>query len=73
MVESTALVPIPFFPPARIGTGLLLKFSETSKRPLLLEPLARTVAPEADEGMAYSGDGRFIADTWIGTLLNIYV
>ncbi len=73
MAESAALVPVPFYAPALIGTGSFFNFEETSRRPLLLEQLARTLAPEPEEGMAYSRNGRFIADTTIGRLVNIYI
>ncbi|MBC2710884.1 MAG: hypothetical protein HGJ94_07775 [Desulfosarcina sp.] len=73
MAETAALVPVPFYAPVRTDTGLFFNFGKTPRRPLLIEQQARTVAPEADEGMAYSWDGRFIADRLMGTLVNIYV
>ena len=73
MAESTALVPIPFYPPVRTGTGTLFNFDELSRRPVLLERQARTAAPEPDDVLAYSGEGRLVADWHIGTRVNIYV
>jgi hypothetical protein len=73
MAESAALVPVPFYAPVRTGTGTFFKFGETSRNPVLLEPQARTIAPEPDDGLTYSGGGRLVADTWIGTRVNIYV
>lgn len=73
MPESTALVPVPFYAPVRTGTGAFFIFGELSRRPLLLEQPVGTVSPEPDEGAAYSRDGSFLADTRIGTRVNIYV
>jgi len=73
MTESVALVPVPFYPPVRTGTGSFLQFGESSRHPVLLERQAYAVAPEPDECLTYSGDGRFIADIRIGTRVNIYV
>ena len=73
MAESVALVPVPFYAPVRTGTGSFFQFGEPSRHPVLLERQAHTVAPEPDDGLTYSGGGRFIADTRIGTRVNIYV
>jgi hypothetical protein len=73
MAESVALVPIPFYPPVRTGTGTFFTFGESSSRPVLLEQQVRTAAPEPDDGLIYSGGGRLVADLWIGTRVNIYV
>ena len=73
MAESTALVPIPFYPPVRTGTGAFFKFGESSRRPILLERQVRRIAPEPDDGLIYSGGGRLVADWRVGTRLNIYV
>jgi hypothetical protein len=72
MADSTALVPIPFYAPVRTGTTTLFKFSESSGRPVPLSQPMRTVAPEPDDALIYSGSGRLVADSWIGTRLNIY-
>ena len=72
MAESAALVPIPFYPPVRTGTGTLFKFGESFRRPLILKPQVRTVAPELDDGLIYSGGGRLVADWRVGTRVNIY-
>ena len=73
MAESAALVPIPFYPPVRAGTGTLFTFGESSRRPVLLERQVLTVSSEPDDGLIYSGGGRLVADLWIGTRVNIYV
>jgi hypothetical protein len=38
-----------------------------------LEQPVRTVTPEPDDGLIYSGGGRLVADLRIGTWVNIYV
>ena len=73
MADSAALVPIPFYPPVRTGAGTLFKFGESFRRPVILKPQARTAAPEPDDVLAYSGEGRLVADWHIGTRVNIYV
>ncbi|MBR9987334.1 MAG: hypothetical protein KFF68_15630 [Desulfosarcina sp.] len=73
MAESAALVPIPFYPPVRTGNGTFFTFGESSRRLALLERQVRTAAPEPDDGLTYSGGGRLVADSWIGTRVNIYV
>lgn len=73
MADSAALVPMPFYAPVRTGTGTLFKFGESSGRPLLPTQPVRTVAPEPDDALIYSTSGRLVADSWIGTRLNIYV
>lgn len=73
MAELAALVPVPFYAPVRTGTGPFFKFGEASRQPLPLEGPAWRIASEPDEGMTYSGDGRFINDTRVGTRVNIYV
>lgn len=73
MADSAALVPIPFYPPVRTGTGALFNFGESSRRPVLLKQQVRTVAPEPEDGLIYGGGGRLVADLRIGTRVNIYV
>ncbi len=73
MAESAALVPIPFYPPVRTGTGSLFTFGESSRHPVCLEQPVRAVTPEPDDGLIYSGGGRLVADLRIGTRVNIYV
>ncbi|WP_319405854.1 hypothetical protein [uncultured Desulfosarcina sp.] len=73
MAESAALVPVPFYAPVRTGTSPFFTFGETSRYPVFIERQARTVAPESDDGLTYSGGGRFVADARIGTRVNIYV
>ena len=73
MAESAALVPIPFYPPVRTGTGTLFKFGESFRRPVILKQQVRTVSSEPDDGLIYSGGGRLVADWRIGTRVNIYV
>ncbi len=73
MTESAALVPVPFYPPVRSGTGTLFTFGESSSGPVLLRQQVPTAAPEPDDGLIYSGGGRLVADVWIGTRVNIYV
>ena len=72
MAEFAALVPVPFYPPVRTGTGSSFNFGETTRRPLLSESRVRILASEPDEGLAYSRNGHFVADTRIGWLVNIY-
>lgn len=72
MSESTALVPVPFYPPVRTGAGALFKFGERPGRPLFREHAVRTVAPGTDEGMAYRRDGLLVDDARIGTRVNVY-
>ncbi|MCB2148819.1 MAG: hypothetical protein KQI81_20230 [Deltaproteobacteria bacterium] len=73
MAESAALVPVPFYAPVRTGTGPFFTFGETSRHPVRLERPVRTIASEPDDGLTYSGGGRFVADARIGTRVNIYV
>lgn len=73
MADSAALVPIPFYAPVRTGTGTLFKFAESSRRPVLFKQQVRTVAPEPDDCLIYSGGGRLVADLQTGTRINIYV
>ena len=73
MAESTALVPVPFYPPVRTGTGSFFNFGATSTRPLLIEQQARTVVSEPDEGMAYNRIGCVVGNPMVGTLVSIYV
>lgn len=72
MAESASLVPVPFYAPVQTGTGTFFKYGETPGRPLLLEQQARTPANEPDECMAYSQNGCFVADTRIGTRVDVY-
>jgi hypothetical protein len=72
MTESTALVPVPFYPPVRAGTGALFKFGERPGHPPLREYAVRTVAPGPGKGMAYRRDGLFVDDAHIGTRVNVY-
>ena len=73
MSRSTALVPVPFYPPVRTGTGSFFNFGTRSTRPLLIEQQVRTVASEPDEGMAYNRIGRVVGNPMVGTLVSIYV
>jgi hypothetical protein len=73
MAESTALVPTLFYPPVPSGTGALFTFGESSRRPMPLEQKMCTVAPEPDDGLTYSEGGGLVADSRIGTRVNIYV
>lgn len=70
MSESTALVPVPFYAPVRVGS---YKFGERSNGVLLIEQVAREVAHEPDDGMAYRRDGRYAGDAHIGRIINVYV
>jgi hypothetical protein len=72
MSESTALVPVPFYPPVRSGAGALFKFGERPGRPLFREQAVRTIASRPDEGMAYRRDGLLVDDACIGTRVNVY-
>lgn len=72
MAESAALVPVPFYAPVKTGTGLFSTFGETFRRPVLLDRPVRTITPEPDDGLTYSGGGRFVAEARIGTRVNIY-
>jgi hypothetical protein len=74
MSQSAALVPVPFYPPARTGTGSLSSFVTAERRPLLLERQQQTAVNVAmpAHGMAYDREGSLIADLHIGRLLNIY-
>lgn len=73
MSESTALVPVPFYPPVRTGTGSFFNFGEQSRRSLPLDRAVRTVAPRPDGAMAYRRDGLFVDPVRIGTRVNLYV
>ena len=73
MADSAALVPIPFYPPVRTGTGTRFTFGESFRRPVLLMQQVQAVAPEPDDGLMYSGAGRLVVDLRIGTRVNIYV
>lgn len=73
MAESAALVPVPFFAPVKTGTGPFFTFGETPGRPVLLDRPVRTIASESDGGLTYSGGGRFVSDSRIGTRVNVYV
>jgi hypothetical protein len=73
MSESTAMVPIPFYAPVRVDTGLSYQFGERSNGVLLAEQAVRTIAPEPDDGMTYCRDGGFAGDTRIGRIINLYV
>ena len=73
MAESAVLVPMPFYPPVRAGTGTLFTFGESSRRPVLPERQVLAGASEPDDGLIYNGGGRLVADLWVGTRVNVYV
>jgi len=73
MSQSAALMPVPFYPPARTGTGSFLNFRAAARRPpLLVERRRRAAVAVPDQGLAYDREGRLLADVRTGTLLSIY-
>ena len=67
------MVPIPFYAPVRVDTGLSYKSGDRSNGALLPEQAVRTVAHEPDDGMTYCRDGRFVDDILIGRIVNVYI
>lgn len=72
MSSSTALVPVPFYPPARRGSGSFFRFGVAQRRPLLIERRQRSAVIEAEQGLAYDRQGRLTADGHVGRLVDIY-
>jgi hypothetical protein len=72
MSSSAALVPIPFYPPARSGSGSFFRFGMGERRPLLIERRQRSAAVEAEQALAYNREGCLTVDWHIGRLLDIY-
>lgn len=73
MAESAALVPVPFYAPARIDVPMEFLSGGTLKRQRTSQTQPRTIATEPQAGPAYTRSGRVCTDNRIGTLVDIYV
>ncbi len=73
MAESAALVPVPFYAPARIDVPTEFQSGGTFKRQRTSQSQPRTIAAEPQTGPVYTRSGRVWTDSPRGTLLDIYV
>lgn len=74
MEDSTALVPVPFYPPVRSAANAWFKFNSPSRRPWPGKEQVRAVVSKVDAGVVYyTSNGLLMADVRVGTLVNIYI
>ena len=73
MSLSVALLPVPYDPTARSGSGALKRYvpgTRAVRRQRL--PLRTTDAEPEEPGMAYSSRGRLVSDSQLGIWVDIY-
>jgi hypothetical protein len=73
MAESAALVPVPFYAPARIDVPLEFQSGGTLERQRASQTQPRTIVTEPQAGPVYTRSGRVWTDNHLGTLVDIYV
>jgi hypothetical protein len=73
MAESAALVPVPFYAPARIDVPIDFPYGGTRKRQRTGQAQPRSIATEPQAGPIYTRSARVWTDNHLGTLVDIYV
>lgn len=75
MSDPAALVPVPFYTPARMGTGNAKTFFDHRQRARPAAPMVHPQWPakaEADAGLVYDKSGAFVGDRSLGWIVNIW-
>lgn len=76
MPDSVTQVPVPFYPPARIGTGDAGPFNNTGQPSRRMQRVDRqqwSAVSNLDQGLIYNQKGLWSKDLRLGWNVNVWV